>query len=541
MSHGSYSSAASIMTEDEEDWEEYVKGGYHPVQIGDTFSDGRYTVVRKLGWGHFSTVWLAKDNRENRHVALKVVKSAPRYTETALDEIKLLQRLISSNTPNNPPNHPGRAHVMTFLDHFRHKGPNGTHVCMVFEVLGENLLGLIKRHQNKGVPMHIVKQIGKQVLLALDYMHRCCGVIHTDLKPENVLIVVEGVEQIIDAELKAAASSSTPPPTRLVGVPASKGRGGNQTPRSESIYITGSQPLPSPTASPMLDKWAFGMSKIGDELAEAVSSASLEEKKEDFGERVAIPHPSSAPSLLTQQAQQTPPTAQARPNTPKDVTEPVYTGNERITVKIADMGNATWVEHHFTDDIQTRQYRCPEVILGAKWGISADVWSVSCVVFELITGGDYLFDPASGSRYSKDDDHIAQIIELLGPMPQSLCMTGKYSAEFFNRRGELRHIQKLRYWPLDAVLHDKYLFPKPEAELLGSFLEAMLRLDPTKRVTAGEAAKHPWLDGVSVAGEVEAQERASAGKRRSEGSSAMKPVESMDDEIPTIAVPKHKN
>lgn len=49
------------MTEDEEDWEDYCKGGYHPVQIGDSFSDGRYTVVRKLGWGHFSTVWLARD------------------------------------------------------------------------------------------------------------------------------------------------------------------------------------------------------------------------------------------------------------------------------------------------------------------------------------------------------------------------------------------------------------------------------------------------------------------------------------------------
>jgi serine/threonine protein kinase len=50
---------------------------------------------------------------------------------------------------------------------------------MVFEVLGENLLGLIKRHQNKGVPMPMVRQIAKQVLLGLDYMHRCCGVIHT--------------------------------------------------------------------------------------------------------------------------------------------------------------------------------------------------------------------------------------------------------------------------------------------------------------------------------------------------------------------------
>ena len=64
MSHGSYSSqSASLMTEDEEDWEDYVKGGYHPVKIGDTLSDERYVVVRKLGWGHFSTVWLAKDQK----------------------------------------------------------------------------------------------------------------------------------------------------------------------------------------------------------------------------------------------------------------------------------------------------------------------------------------------------------------------------------------------------------------------------------------------------------------------------------------------
>ncbi len=78
MSHGSYSSAASIMTEDEEDWEEYVKGGYHPVKIGDTFSDGRYLVVRKLGWGHFSTVWLAKDLKYVRFLCSYLTASSTR-------------------------------------------------------------------------------------------------------------------------------------------------------------------------------------------------------------------------------------------------------------------------------------------------------------------------------------------------------------------------------------------------------------------------------------------------------------------------------
>ena len=53
---------------------------------------------------------------------------------------------------------------------------------------------------------------------------------------------------------------------------------------------------------------------------------------------------------------------------------------ETISVKIADLGNACWVSHHFTNDIQTRQYRSPEVILGAKWGASTDVWSMAAMV-----------------------------------------------------------------------------------------------------------------------------------------------------------------
>lgn len=63
----------------------------------------------------------------------------------------------------------------------------------------------------------------------------------------------------------------------------------------------------------------------------------------------------------------------------------------------------SWVDLHFTNDIQTRQYRSPEAIIGAKWGTPVDMWSAACMFFELLTG-DYLFDPAAGSRYNKDDD-----------------------------------------------------------------------------------------------------------------------------------------
>jgi len=178
-------------------------------------------------------------------------------------------------------------------------------------------------------------------------------------------------------------------------------------------------------------------------------------------------------------------------------------GFERITVKIADLGNACWTDHHFTDDIQTRQYRCPEVILGAKWGASADTWSAASLIFELLTGGDYLFDPQSGTKYSKDDDHIAQMMELVGEFPKNFSLSGKWSSEFFNRKGELRHIHKLRFWPLEAVLHDKYLLPKDEADLIASFLSPMLRVLPEKRANSSELVHHSWFDGIIVQGEID--------------------------------------
>jgi serine/threonine-protein kinase SRPK3 len=574
-------------------------------------------IVRKLGWGHFSTVWLARDNTTNRHVALKVVKSDGHYTETALDEIQLLQRVTTSSE-----SHPGRSHVVGLVDDFRHNGPNGSHVCMVFEVLGENLLGLIKRYQHRGVPTHIVRQIAKQILLGLDYLHTECRIIHTDLKPENVLICIEDVESVVQAEL---ASCPAAVPTKLVGVPPSQGRAGNQTPRKESLFIVGSQPLPSPSSSysssPMLDKYGFGMSKISgagavgksapagppranatDAIGDGLGNVKIEGESSDLTwskTKPTVPKVQPGPSLLSQQINQLPadapaPNAQAgsstspnnlagaskddkgkgkapAPPTPAVASDaaakfaaaakpqptparpdpaPSDTGSssgghlnnlqqleahhipageqtapvagdpntlpppfpydpkslERITVKIADLGNACWVDHHFTNDIQTRQYRCPEIILGTRWGPSVDIWSAACLIFELLTG-DYLFDPQPGTKYDKDDDHVAQIMELLGEMPKSLALSGKYSRDMFNHRGELRHIQRLRFWPLLSVLKEKYLMEAEEAELLTSFLLPMLHYYPDSRAPASELVKHEWLKGVVVEGDLQMARR----------------------------------
>jgi len=136
--------------------------------------------------------------------------------------------------------------------------------------------------------------------------------------------------------------------------------------------------------------------------------------------------------------------------------DPVVDVCPDLQVKIADLGNACWVvriwenlffqslcsssiyffqDHHFTEDIQTRQYRSLEVLLGAGYGPAADIWSTACMAFEMATG-DYLFEPHSGEDYSRDEDHLAHIIELIGNIPRHIAFSGKYSREFFNKRGK---------------------------------------------------------------------------------------------------------
>ena len=64
------------------------------------------------------------------------------------------------------------------------------------------------------------------------------------------------------------------------------------------------------------------------------------------------------------------------------------------------------------------------------------MWSVACVIFELLTA-EYLFDPQSqGNLFGKDDDHMAQIIELLGDFDTEMKFGGRYSREIFDSSGK---------------------------------------------------------------------------------------------------------
>lgn len=857
--------------------------------MSDVLPGFRYVVVKKLGWGHFSTVWMVKDrkslsaNGANHFYALKVQKSAEHYTEAAMDEVELLDCISAERKKCEAEmrtvqdrseavrNVEHSRFIATLHDSFFHAGPHGRHMCMVFSMLGVNLLSVIKAHNYRGIPMEVVKTMIRGVCMGLDFLHRKCQIIHTDLKPENVLlqfphqiepddelaigqasIEIErnsdqgqrrtsleqsindiqrtlgdpelpqadkkklkkklkkkkqkerkrntvnknadssDEEDIIDdndendiiddvnessgilgeyeigkilskatsmitgnrsdalpadvhgrvkrrlghshfvmanfgsqveansklteivkdsvaisralqgdteacfgandevdvanililmrsfvpeeelADTLTAVLDGVPWETKNGGrewcckltLPASKlpqfarpedgscystcfvlsqrtrkdvneaekdayvdlatlvseniadeGQSENAMSEIPPIETTSPRPNRSPPASifslkipvsatyvvlsflecrlpgvvfmnykreegrPQLDSIVFGpfwkdicdhplSMRIKDtsndsscSLASSVFGFDLRLVK-DFGARTEVNEHSatsfaltavnnekvnmwwearlpiqlriksftgvdSSPDImnfLSHEEERTSrkatiendkgfkeggkkPSSSDTPTAPSSrdtsASSAARIPNQQVNLKdvemlkkcravTVDLGNACWTYRHFSEDIQTRQYRAPEVLIGSKYDTSADIWSLGCMTFELLTG-DLLFDPRAGEDYDRDEDHLAMFQELLGKMPKKIALEGKYAKNFFDKKGNLKHIKQLKFWPVQEVLVEKYHFSRQDAQDIADFMLPLLDFDPKTRFTALEALESDWL------------------------------------------------
>eukprot|EP00186_Timspurckia_oligopyrenoides_P004240 CAMPEP_0182447188 /NCGR_PEP_ID=MMETSP1172-20130603/12663_1 /TAXON_ID=708627 /ORGANISM="Timspurckia oligopyrenoides, Strain CCMP3278" /LENGTH=733 /DNA_ID=CAMNT_0024643537 /DNA_START=130 /DNA_END=2328 /DNA_ORIENTATION=- len=487
-----------------EDSEDYCVGGYHNVKIGETFKRGRYRALKKLGWGHFSTVWLAYDGISKSHVAIKFQKSAPHYAEAARDEIRILNELKVRDPHRTAP-------VVHLLDNFVHRGSNGTHVCLVFEVLGKSLLSLVKRCNFRGAPLPLVKLIAYQVLKGLEFISTECGIIHTDVKPENILFVPPRMEyERLRYTARRAVELMTQQQAQVDPVRAEQlglgvereereARGGG---RNELVSLSSSRSsCCSSGSSGDIDADIREDEFTEDELEVKEESNENRVDQETLRARRRI----SARMVSRRNRRQHGGILENIDGALNPIEIPSflfdsYESNPELEfssgfVKMVDFGNACWKDQHFTEDIQTRQYRSPEVILGVEYDCSTDIWSLACVLFEIATG-DFLFDPHSGRDFDRDEDHLALMMELLGPIPRSFLLRGIYSRDFFASNGDLRHIHTMNYWSLADVLVEKYRFQRDDATSFCSFLLSMLRFDPAQRSTVEECLRHSWLSNV---------------------------------------------
>ncbi|KAK8857972.1 hypothetical protein M9Y10_013071 [Tritrichomonas musculus] len=145
---------------------------HYKVTIGDHIVY-RYEIRSLLGQGTFGQVLQCFDHKEKKLVAVKIMINTPDVTEAGTIEIDHLKRIIGQNN-----------YCLQLLDSFTFRN----HLCAVFDVLGQNLYDYTQAMKTRKIPEDMIKQIAKQVLIALDYSHSH-GVVHCDLKPENITFV----------------------------------------------------------------------------------------------------------------------------------------------------------------------------------------------------------------------------------------------------------------------------------------------------------------------------------------------------------------
>ena len=162
-------------------------------------------------------------------------------------------------------------------------------------------------------------------------------------------------------------------------------------------------------------------------------------------------------------------------------------------IKVIDFGSTTYDRQNQTYVVSTRHYRAPEVILGLGWTYPCDIWSVGCILVELCSG-EALF------QTHENLEHLAMMEKVLGPLPQHMLKRVDRQAEKYVRRGRLD-------WPEGATSRDSIRAVLKLARLqniimqhvdhsagdLINLLQGLLRYDPSERLTAREALRHPFF------------------------------------------------
>lgn len=288
----------------------------------------KYQIIRVLGKGNFGQVFEAFDHKDKTKVAIKIIKSQKKFVSQAHNEINILKVLRDSAVDKEN-------FCVELKDYFVFRG----HICVVTELLGENLLEVIKAGGCKGDHLDFVKGVTRQILEALKILRKL-RIIHCDLKPENLL--------------------------------------------------------------------RFNSSQI----------------------------------------------------------------------KVADFGSSCLYSEKYFSYIQSRNYRSPEIILGCPFDYQIDIWSLGCIVFELITG-NLLFNPSS------ELDLLHQIQFQRGEIPFCLLKTSsKYSQFYTNNTLNPNSSQTSLNTAFSSLPNDPFLL---------DFLHNCLTIDPKSRITANQALSHPWI------------------------------------------------
>lgn len=181
------------------------------------------------------------------------------------------------------------------------------------------------------------------------------------------------------------------------------------------------------------------------------------------------------------------------------IDDSVYDINEEYIkkpcIKITDFGFFCHKDEKFNKSFGTRYYQSPENILRGDCNEKVDVWSLGCMLYELVTG-KILFNPESDEKGSTDFHHLEMIINLCGEFNPKYVATMRNSNNFFNKKGKLDTMEYNSDFNNSTISKINNLLLKHNINdpNLTDLLNRMLDLDQNKRICITDILKHSWLN-----------------------------------------------
>lgn len=423
------------------------------MHVGDILNN-KYILVKNIGNGQFSEVWLSINYTLNTYVAIKIFDED--NLDMGLTEIEILKKITNTKCE----------YCISYIEHFKFNGI----ICIVQKLMAGSLYTIMKSQYPNGFPISIVGMILRDLLKALIFIHDKLKIIHADIKPENILLVGHSIE--VDQIIKTIDLPEKPC--------KSKGGINKLALKIKKIYNE-----PKNTKQDTCESSEISCdSNMSDILTSDSDTYSINTDSD-----IASSHSSTiSRSYLDSDISEC-------DNSEKDniqIVDQKYLINPHIV--LADFGNCIQMESdhvHGYGDIQTRHYRSPEIILRLLLNEKIDIWALGCTLYELMTG-KVLFDPHKTIDITTDVKQLYDMQCLLGLFPKYFY-TGRKNNIFFKDNYFLKKFDDI------SVIDFKQLFKNNVKEYISNeCLEKLYKIisdcliyDISKRPSASQLADYP--------------------------------------------------
>ena len=404
---------------------------YADEDLGDEYYgmilDNRYIILHKIGLGGFASVWLTyymNDPKKQYYYAIKIQN--PEYYSEGKIEVDTYLKI--SNIKSE--------YLINMIEHFKFKPLQSKKyaICMVFELMACSLYQLIRRGKyKKGLPPEIVYNISLQIIEGVKDIHKKLRMIHTDIKPENILI--QGYEK-----------------------------------NRKNIINE-------------IDK--YNLSNMYKEMLDNEKNIFLLslKKKNNIKKLKQIVKNKMKDKIISimEQIKQKPESDNDNENESEKELENEDLNN--IKVVISDFGSIRDLnDYNKKEEIQTRYYRAPEIVLKCNFDERCDIWSLGCSIYEILTG-DILFNPEKDDLHSRDFHHIYWFYEICGDIPKWMIEKSDRKKEFFNKNGSFL-AKKPETWNIKEVIKEEKkidIIDNEKLELVINMIDSMLKINPNER------------------------------------------------------------